>query len=148
MSIKDDLDAGQLPDFSKAPRWLLKSGAPPHVFTPEDRKKGNEVFRARKREAAKTLYQKKAELVEERAKELLEKEWALLRSEKEEIAQRQLTDTYDRHLGKPVQRTITADVTPTTRLEDLPREQRDALIAEKKRQLELLLSNQADIEEE
>ena len=50
----------------------------------------------------------------------------------------------DRGFGKPTQptRQEIVDVPPGVRLEDLPREQRDALIAEKKRQLELMLSSQ------
>ena len=128
--------------------WLLKSGKPAHILTPEDRRKGALVRAQRAREAAKPLAIRIAEETEKKAEEIVARYFGLMGSEDESVAARMLVDALDRHLGKAVQRMVSVDVTPTTRLEDLPREQRDQLIAEKKRQLELLLSKQPDVDEE
>ena len=112
--------------------WLLKSGKPAHILTAEDRRKGALVRAERARQAAKPLAVRIAEETERQAEEIVARYFGLMGSEDETVAARMLVDALDRHLGKAVQRTVTVDVTPTTRLEDLPREQRDALIAEKK----------------
>ena len=64
-----------------------------------------------------------------------------LESANDNVRQRAAEHVLDRAWGRPTQPTR-QEIPPGVRLEDLPREQRDALIAEKKRQLEQMLSSQ------